>query len=672
MSPRAGGAGLAALLLARAALAAPAAAEAQPGPPAGIEQIEVLGVRTGVLRRDPSVSGERVDFAEVEAEQKSVADLLSGLAGVQVRRFGGAGERAELSIRGSTSAQVALLLDGVRLDSLRSGSVDLSTLPAELFGSLELQRGGGAHAGSGAIGGVVALRPRELGAEPRAGLRLAGGSFGTWEGSAHRAERIGDLDLALGYAGFHSDGNYEFQRPVFEIGGTTTSFSPPSARRINNESERHAALAIARRALGPELALRWLDYATYLSRGEPGLDSGAGAQAGQRSAAHLRSLRNVAQLALEAGSERGLSGQLRAYHRYERAEFRDPIPILATAEPIEVRSDDASLGAAGELELRRAGARAWRGLAGGVEARLESYAGSDRPAEQRSVAAGWLRGEFGWPGSERVRLLPGLRLDATEGSGLHWLPGLGLVLEPAAWLRLRARGERSFRAPSFDELYFPDQGFARGNPALRAERAEVADAGIELAFLALGPLRDVELAAQVFHHEIEDSIAWFLVSPTALQPRNTGRARERGVELRASFGLTQWLALSANATWLDAEFAASGIALPGRAPLEISARALLGDPERWKLGVELQHTGRISVSEGGSQRLPARSTSDAFVAFNLASLAPLEARFARAGRAGARVWASLRGRNLADIAVRDALFFPQPGRSLCIALEADF
>jgi vitamin B12 transporter len=660
-----------------------ALAEPQSPPPTGIERIDVLGVRSGALRRDPSVSGERVEFAEFEALQLRLDEILAELPGVQVRRFGGAGERSELSIRGSTSAQSAVTLDGVRLDSLRTGSVDLATLPAELFESLELARGSGVAVGSGAIGGHVALRTRSASAEPVTQLRVAGGSFDTWEGSAFRSERVGALDVALGYAGFRSDGDYSFERPVLDFGGTSVRFDPPTAERVNNRAERHSALALARLPLGETLALRWLDHVTYLSRGEPGLDAGSGALAGQRSDAHSRSLRNVAQLALEAEPQRLLSLRLRAYHRFERSAFRDPIPLFATGDPIDSESDDSSLGGALESDWRRDPETVARALAGGVEARLEANAGNgavssagplatERHAERRSVTGVWLRGELAWPGSDFVRLVPSLRLDATEGFGVHWLPALGLVIEPAPWLRLRAHAERAFRAPSFDELFFPDQGFARGNPALDAERADLADAGAELAFDELGPLSDVELGASVFLHEIDDSIVWFLVSPTTLQPQNTGRARERGVELAASAALTRWLGLSANATWLDADFDATGVALPGRAPFELSARARLGDVDRYLLRFEVQRTGRISVNEGGTQRLPARTRLDASFALNLAELPGLAPRFARSAYPGARLWASVRARNLSDVALRDAAYFPQPGRTLSFGIEASY
>ena len=655
--------------------ASPAAGDPSSAHDGAVEQILVRGVRTGTIDRDDSVFRDTVDLRAAIAEQLTLEDVLSELPGVQIRRFGGPGDPSEISIRGSTSAQVVVRLDGVRLNTAQSGTVDLSTLPIDLFERVDVRRGGGAiHVGSGAIGGVVDLVPRWPDAEPITTLRLSTGSFGTWEGAAFHSGSVGNTDFSVGYAGLKTDGDFTFQRLVFEQDGATTRFSPPTAKRLNNRAEQQSGIATLRRETASGDELRFLQFGSFVSRGMPGLGSGGGARAGQRVDAHTRNTRSVSQLVFEGHDGRPVSGSARVSYSFERSHFRDPEPRFEAGEPIDSRTDNGAV--SGRLELR--GGRDFEALAsrvgidGGLEGRHESFDGNDRRGAKRDIFGGWLRAELSsdrW----RTRLIPSVRFDATGGFGTRWLPGVGVVLDLTPWLRLRGHVEKSFRAPTFDELYFPEQGFARGNPDLRPERALVADGGFTLLLDQLGPVHDLSVELGGFLHDIHESIVWFPVSPDTIEPRNTGEAREVGVEFAVSAAIGEWTRLRGNVTWLDASFEATGASLPGRAPLEASGSAEFGDPDRWNLGLDVHYVSQLPVNEGGTLRLAARTTFDLAAAVELGDLLRRFDALSRAmPLAPAQVWLGLRVRNLSDQSVRDALFFPQPGRTLHFTLEGKF
>jgi outer membrane cobalamin receptor len=634
-----------------------------------IEEIRVIGFRTGLLADDPSSFATILDLDEFRAELKSLEDVLAQSVGVQVRRFGGAGERSEVAIRGSTSAQVVIMVDGVRLNSSRGGGVDLSSLPLDLYESVEVARGGGSvHAGSGAMGGVIHLKTARPAAVPVTGFALSGGSFGTWEGSLLRSAPGELFDYSLGYSGFKTYGDYAFLRPTFryeDAGGLLSPYSPEKVKRINNRREKHAGHASLGRELGAGGYLSLRESASYASQGEPGLDSGDGVQAGQHPAAHQRSFHNLVQLAWE-GSDFGVFGshiEASLSHRFDRAHFSDPEPDPVD-EPADQRWDDSSLG----LSLYDT----WEGHFAGaahrfrveLSARRDLLEANDRSDRSRYVAGVALR-EDARLFDERLSLSPALRLDWTEGMGDTWVPSLGVIVQPLAWLRFKANIERSYRTPSFEELYLPDKGFMEGNPDLEAEEARNADVGLELVLDELGPVRDLRIEAAYFHNRIEDSIVWYQVSKTKVEPHNTGKATAKGYELQASFELTEFIALSANHTRVDATYDRSGVRLQGRAETETSARLEIREPSTWKLVCELQHTGSISVSKAGGYVIPARIVWDASAALNLARLRRLGIDAVLS-----ELWVTFRAENLGDIARRDALGFPQPGRTLSLGLEA--
>jgi outer membrane receptor protein involved in Fe transport len=232
------------------------------------------------------------------------------------------------------------------------------------------------------------------------------------------------------------------------------------------------------------------------------------------------------------------------------------------------------------------------------------------------------------------------------------------VVEPLAWLRLRAQAGRAYRAPGFDELYHPDEGFLRGNPDLSPEDAWNVDGGVELELAQAGPLSNLRLRATGFYREIDDSIVWVLVDLRTIAPINTGSATTVGFEASASIDWTRYLRLSANHTYTDSERDATGESLSGVPEHETFARLRLGPEKVWKLVGEVHRVSEIQVNEGGSYRLPSRVVWNASASLNLSAVPflPFD-RFAR------ELWIFAALDNIGDESVRDAVSFPQPGRN---------
>jgi outer membrane receptor protein involved in Fe transport len=314
-----------------------------------IPAARVSAVRFAELPQDPSAFSTVIETDDFSGELKTTESLLGRTPGVHVRRFGGPGQAAELSIRGSTGSQVVVLLNGVRINSAQSGTTDLSTIPAELIERIEVQRGGGSvEVGSGAIGGVVNIVTRQPTPERRVSASFAAGCFDTFEGSLSWSERLGPVDLALGYSGFGTAGDWKFQSAQIE----TPIYVSPSVElvRLNNASERHAGLLTLGGALGEKTRLDFTSDLTYLSRGQPGLDNGAPPTGGQQLFAHERRTRVVSDLALKQEEifAEWLRGGLRAYQSWERSHFTDPAPALG--DPIDADSRNSAIGLRGELE----------------------------------------------------------------------------------------------------------------------------------------------------------------------------------------------------------------------------------------------------------------------------------------------------------------------------------
>jgi vitamin B12 transporter len=97
-----------------------------------------------------------------KAQAATLADLLQGEAGFEFGRNGGPGTVTSFFLRGQNSSNVALMIDGVRVQPDSIGSLTQTDLPLSQIERIEIFRGGaGALYGDAAIGGVIHVYTRK-------------------------------------------------------------------------------------------------------------------------------------------------------------------------------------------------------------------------------------------------------------------------------------------------------------------------------------------------------------------------------------------------------------------------------------------------------------------------------------------------------------------------------
>ncbi|NCO41414.1 MAG: TonB-dependent receptor plug domain-containing protein, partial [Armatimonadetes bacterium] len=117
------------------------------------------------------------DIQQMSAD--TVGDVLRYVPGLTPRMYGGRGAVSSLGIRGSTSEQVLVLVDGRRLNRTQGGGVDFSDLPVEFVDRLEVLRGGASAVyGADALGGVINILTKKHAGEPRTSLSAGMGAWG--------------------------------------------------------------------------------------------------------------------------------------------------------------------------------------------------------------------------------------------------------------------------------------------------------------------------------------------------------------------------------------------------------------------------------------------------------------------------------------------------------------
>lgn len=135
-------------------------------------------------RSDSSAASSVFTRADIERlRPASVLTLLTQVPGVQVSNYGGRGALFGLNVRGTSTSQTLILIDGVRAGSATAGSAALQFLSVEQIERIEVLRGSrSAIHGADAMGGVIQIFTRRGdGDGVRPYVRIAGGSDSTWE-----------------------------------------------------------------------------------------------------------------------------------------------------------------------------------------------------------------------------------------------------------------------------------------------------------------------------------------------------------------------------------------------------------------------------------------------------------------------------------------------------------
>ena len=130
--------------------------------------------------------------AEREGEQRSLPDLLEEVPGLRVVRVRGRHGYAVASVRGSTSSQVAVYVDGILMNLGSEAAVDLSTIPADNVERIEVYRGYvPAQFGAQSMGGVINIVTKKP-EKPQTSLSLGIGSFGRVKGILSHSAQTGN------------------------------------------------------------------------------------------------------------------------------------------------------------------------------------------------------------------------------------------------------------------------------------------------------------------------------------------------------------------------------------------------------------------------------------------------------------------------------------------------
>jgi len=574
--------------------------------------IIVTATRTAQTADESLAAVTVITRADIERQQAvTVEDLLHGLPGVNFTNNGGIGKATSVTLRGTNSDHVLVLVDGVKVGSATLGLAMFHNMPVEQIERIEIVRGPRSSLyGSEAIGGVIQIFTRKGGGEFTPTLSLGAGSHNTGSGSIGLSGGGEHGWFNVSGSGLSSDG-YNSCRGSLAAGCYT--IEPDKDGYHSGSGAFRGGYRFGNNTEVDVHALRTTGYNQYdgSSTNETRIvQQAAGARVAFSPLAPWR-------VTVAAGNSRDESKD------YLNSVFSDRYTTSRDSASLQ---NDIAFGT-GQL------------LTAGYDYQNDSVDSTTVYTVSERRNTGVFAQYQGKLGRQDVQL--SVRNDNNEQFGTHTTGGVawGYGFTPAT--RLFASWGSAFKAPSFNQLYYP----AYGNPNLQPEQSQSIEAGLRSRS---GTNR---WSLNLFETKVIDLIA---LDPT-WTPANINIARIRGIEVAGGTQFAGWN-IGGNLTLLDpvnrSGGANDGNVLPRRA--KETARIDL-DRRFGKLraGTAIVGEGKRYDNLANTVELKAYATVDLRADYELSK------NWTLGGRVG----------NLLDKHYETAAYFNQDGRNYFINLR---
>ena len=601
-------------------LALPGVAAAEQAP-TELDDVVVTATRTPVSIADSVVPVQVIDREQIDRSQaNSVLDLLRGRAGLDFANQGGAGKLTSLFLRGTASNQVLVLVDGVRIGTATSGMPALQDLPVDQIERVEIVRGPRSSLyGSEAIGGVIQIFTRSAGQGLQQNLALTAGSHNLRQASAGFSNR--------GERGWVSaQGAWQKTDGINACNGSATLFQGCYVDEPDRDGYRNTSLNVrGGYALAQTLSVEGhvLDAS---SRNEYDGSIYGGNEADNRQQVFGGKLLWTPSAAFRLAAQVGLNNdQSDSYFADNGARS-----FVGT---FDTRRDTASV--QGDILF----AEGQQLTAGADWQKDEVTSTTPYAIDSRDNTGVFVeyQGRFG-----AHSLQASVRNDDNEQFGNHTTGSLGYGFAFGNGLRLTASAGTGFKAPTFNDLYYPWSS----NPDLKPEESKSVNVGI--AQYADG----WNWTFNAYETRVDQLIAL----DSTYTPYNTAKARIRGAELTGFVSLAGF-DINAQASVTDPRDRTSGAASYDN---WLARRARTGgriDVDRGfgplRVGVTATGTGHRFDNATNSVRLAGYGTVDLRVEYAINEAWSLQAKAA----------------NVFDREYETVAWYNQPGREYQLTLR---
>jgi vitamin B12 transporter len=423
---------------------------------------------------------------------QSLPQLLQRQPGVEVTINGGPGATSGVFIRGANAGQTLVLVDGLRVGSSSTGATSLEAIPLDQVERVEILRGPASSLyGADAIGGVIQVFTKRAGSGFSANASAGYGTYNTGNVSA-------------GIRGSASNVRYSLQGGATESDGFNAIVNPASFG-YNPDRDGYST-----RNIGGSIAMDWAAAQTI----------------------ELRGMRNRLDAQADGGPnfDHRTITTLESYSAMSRNRLAPSWTSILTLG--QGRDDSVSRSAFGDSPFEtRQRQYAWQNdvilPVGSVSLVLErreeklsttnAFAVTERDTESAGAVYQLRTGPWA--------LQANVRRDDSSQYGGKTTGGIATGYAISQQWRLNASYSTGFKAPSFNDLYFP----RFSNPNLVPEEAKSFELGAYWEARSGGSR--IEGRAVIYRNRVDNLIVFGCDADFNCRPDNVEKARLEGVTL---------------------------------------------------------------------------------------------------------------------------------------------
>lgn len=436
-------------------------------PQVELDKIVVTATRTPTKTSNVIAQTRVIDSEELQRYQgQTVTDVLKNQPGINITQSGGMGTASNFYMRGFDSKQVLVIIDGIRYGSISLGSPSLNLLSADQLDRIEILYGasGSSIYGSDAMGGVIQIFTKGNSVDKsNVSTSIGYGSNNHYQVGVTAQLKNATSSLSLGVSRNETDG--------FNV------IANPESVDYNADDDgfksTNASLALQHKlsdSLSAGLSALYTDSTTDIDSAGNAFPNAYSDQKNGSANAYLQyeTPLTVSKLSYGQSIDKSTSHDANSINYQEGSQYDTTQEQARLETSINAQPGTVIVGA--EWLSQKLDASDVLDFSGYPDPAVQTpYDPNDRTV--KSAFVGYQLADSYYD------LQANYRVDDNSQYSNESTYNLGAAIRPLAGMRIGANYATGFRAPTFNDLYWP--GFS--NPNLKPERTKNTEVFVEYA-----------------------------------------------------------------------------------------------------------------------------------------------------------------------------------------------
>ena len=451
---------------------------------------------------------------EIENTQATeITELLKRVPGLSIQNSGGRGKATSVHLRGTNSSHVLVLLDGIKIGSATLGSVAFQDIPLDTIERIEVVRGPrSALYGSEAIGGVIQIFTKKGGTGFHPAISIKAGS--------HKAKGV---DIAV--SGGKNNSWYQLNAGSEKTDGFDSRYlkfgQPDTETDKDGYRREHVSLGLGHQFANSAAMQMTLQQ----SKGNNEFDGSGNDHANYKR--QLVSGKLQIPLGLKTKAQLQL-GQSRDESDSSSGGFVSTFNTKRNTASLQL---DHTLGVSGAL----IGGIDWQ------KDKIDTTTAYTKNSRKNTGIFASYQNRF-----KQFDIEASARQDDNQQFGNKTTGSFAVGYHLNNSTRLSVSYGTAFKAPTFNDLYYPESQYSVGNPNIRAESSKNLEFGIQ------GNLGSANWGVNLFQNKVDNLINWAPRADGKWSPSNVDQAKIEGLEASYTVNINQWK-IDSSASFINAK-----------------------------------------------------------------------------------------------------------------------